>query len=512
MQEASPVTRVTQPSTKMVTPILAPLSIVSKAMPSGMALRSNSFFSRFNSDKRGSTAIIFALMVAPIMMMTGIAVDFSRMVTVKARMQTALDAAALAGARAAQTTSTNVTVVAQNAASTYFNAIAMPFVTTKTLSNVSTDLTQTVFTWTATSWVKTPFMTIGGFVKPQAADSGAPAGCTSSYWICQKIVTKASTTLQAGGINIETSFMLDITGSMAGQKIADLKSAANDAIDILVWPDQSKYTSRVAITPFAQDVRLPTAAAFLKATGTAAANLTGTGTYNNQSFHKYANQLCVAERAGVNKYTDAAPNAANGFVMSPWSWDGWGTECDVPTGAVATPLTTDKTQLHNLITALTPSGGTAGHLGTAWAWYMLSPNWNTLWAPVNQAAAYDTAYNVNTKVGDPKLQKLKKVAILMTDGDYNQEYASSGKMTYFGGSPANGTSSVQATALCTSMKAQGIEVYTVAFGDGLSSTAQTLLTNCATDTSHFYNAVTGDALRAAFRDIALKISTLRITQ
>ena len=131
----------------------------------------------------------------------------------------------------------------------------------------------------------------------------------------------------------------------------------------------------------------------------------------------------------------------------------------------------------------------------------------------NQAAAYDTAYNINTKVGDPKAIVLKKIAILMTDGDYNQEYNSAGTMTYFGGSPVNDTSANQATALCTAMKAKGIEVYTVAFsaGGGLSSSAQTLLTNCATDTSHFYNASTGSALQSAFRDIALKISSLRIT-
>ena len=281
-----------------------------------------------------------------------------------------------------------------------------------------------------------------------------------------------------------------------------------------MWPDQSKYTSRVAITPFAQDVRLPSAAVFQGATGGAPVTVQVPGSYQGYAFHKYATEYCVAERKGVNKYTDAGPSAGNGNLMSAVLWDAWGNTCDVPAGAIATPLTTDKTSLHTLINNLQPSGGTAGHLGTAWAWYMLSPNWNTLWSTQNQAAPYDTAYNVNTKVGDPKLVKLKKVAILMTDGDYNQEYDTNGKMTYFGGAPANDTSSNQATALCTAMKAKGIEVYTVAFsaGGGLSSGAQTLLTNCATDGSHFYNAATGDALRAAFRDIALKISTLRITQ
>lgn len=508
--------RVLQPSIKMVTPALAPPTyndVPGYGIPT--PAQSRSVLARFSDDKRGSTAIMFALLIAPVMMLTGMAVDFSRMVTVKARMQTAIDAAALAGARAAQMSSTNVASLAQTAASTYYNAIPMPFAASKALSNVSTDSTQTTFTWTATSYVQTPFLSIAAMIKSRPADSGAPAGCSASGWVCQKVTTSATTTIAAGGsntgYNIETSFMLDITGSMAGQKITDLKSAAADAVDILVWADQSKYSSKIAITPFAQDVRLPTAAAFQAATGSAAAN--ASKTYSQYSFQKYATQYCVAERPGNQKYTDAAPSAANGYLLQAWLYNGWGASCDVPAGAVATPLTTDKTVLHNLINNLQPSGGTSGHLGTAWAWYMLSPNWNSLWPSANAAGTYDTAYNINTKTGDPKAIKLKKIAILMTDGDYNQEYTAGGTMTYFGGNPVNDTSSNQATALCSAMKDKGIEVYTVAFsaGGGLSSSAQTLLTNCATDTSHFYNASTGDALRAAFRDIALKISTLRIT-
>ena len=54
-----------------------------------------------------------------------------------------------------------------------------------------------------------------------------------------------------------------------------------------------------------------------------------------------------------------------------------------------------------------------------------------------------------------------------------------------------------------------IEVFTIGFQ--VSSASKTFLQDCATDTSHFYDATTGDALRAAFRDIALKISTLRLS-
>ena len=50
--------------------------------------------------------------------------------------------------------------------------------------------------------------------------------------------------------------MLDVTGSMDGDKIVDLQAAAKDLIDIVVWGDQSKYTSRVALAPFAPAVNV----------------------------------------------------------------------------------------------------------------------------------------------------------------------------------------------------------------------------------------------------------------
>ena len=52
-------------------------------------------------------------------------------------------------------------------------------------------------------------------------------------------------------------------------------------------------------------------------------------------------------------------------------------------------------------------------------------------------------------------------------------------------------------------------MFTVGFQT--SDAAKTFLKSCATDAQHYYDADTGDALKAAFRDIALKISTLRLT-
>jgi hypothetical protein len=153
---------------------------------------------------------------------------------------------------------------------------------------------------------------------------------------------------------------------------------------------------------------------------------------------------------------------------------------------------------------LETAGSTAGHLGTAWAWYLLSPNWSSLWPSANAPAAYGA-------------DKLKKIAILMTDGEYNTQYTSKGISDGSSSltscpNAANGVcSSAQAVSLCTAMKAKGIEVYTVGF-ELDNQTAVNTLSSCATDANHFYNSSTGDALKAAFTDIALKISTLYLSQ
>ena len=95
-------------------------------------------------------------------------------------------------------------------------------------------------------------------------------------------------------------------------------------------------------------------------------------------------------------------------------------------------------------------GATAGHLGTAWAWYLLSPNWASLFDKDNQPAAYD---DLKRTIGKAKTPLLRKIAVLMTDGEYNTQYSST-------------DSNTQARAICDEMKKTGIEVFTVGFEIG----------------------------------------------
>jgi hypothetical protein len=168
------------------------------------------------------------------------------------------------------------------------------------------------------------------------------------------------------------------------------------------------------------------------------------------------------------------------------------------------PLTSDKSSLLAKVDKLSAAGGTAGHLGTAWVWYALSPNWSSIWPFASAPAAYGSA-------------DLQKIAILMTDGEYNTQYDSNGVGVDYNAYPscpdaANGCSTAQTRALCSAMKAKGIVVYTIGFQLGGNQTAIDTLNQCATEAGKVYTADDGDQLKQAFRDIAIKLTSLYLSK
>ncbi len=84
---------------------------------------------RLRQDDRGSLPVIVAVMMVPLMGIVGGAVDFGHAVAERTRLNTALDAAALVAARAAQDadaagkSDTDVRLAAEKAGADYFNAM-----------------------------------------------------------------------------------------------------------------------------------------------------------------------------------------------------------------------------------------------------------------------------------------------------------------------------------------------------------------------------------------------------
>jgi hypothetical protein len=161
------------------------------------------------------------------------------------------------------------------------------------------------------------------------------------------------------------------------------------------------------------------------------------------------------------------------------------------------PLSKDVLALKHALNGFAPSGGTAGHIGLAWGWYLLSPQWAGLYP----AASIPKPYT------DPKAIK---AVLLMTDGMFNT--------SYFNGA-INTTSPTQALALCDGMKAAGIKIYTVGLELALNgppddANARALLGACASPDgsggTEFYDVANGANLGDAFTKIAGKLSHLRL--
>ena len=507
---------------------------------------------RLRRNQSGNVAMLFSLLLIPLVALIGLAVDFGRVYSVTSHTQAALDAAALAAGRAAQLNSANAVTAASAAATAYFNQ-AKPQDVVSSALQFSPNSSNTAFTVTATSWVKTPFLSVLHSVAQKNATAGAPAGCQSSGFGCVVVTSTATSALcpsaactgSNGGTNIEVSLMLDVTGSMCSPctKIQAVQSAAKDLIDIVVSTNQSTYYSRVALAPFAEAVNVGTTLAPL-VRGTVTSNtsstpqtfttttvLNDTTNQPTKQWIKYSkassgsntwviSDRCVTERIGAQAYTDAAPVGTSTYVGKGFFGTNTTTSCPIGNYTDAEvnsiqPLSSDITMLKRRIDKLVTGGSTAGHLGTAWAWYLLSPNWNTALSTAFPAAYAAAPYSDLTAKNSNGAPKLRKIALLMTDGDYNINYCKGVEALNSSQTPEikcnseNGISQSQAATMCTAIKNASIEVYTVGFE--VSSAAKTFLTNCATDASHYYDATSEVALQAAFRDIALKIATLRLT-
>lgn len=513
---------------------------------------------RLGRETSGNVAMIFALVAIPLIGAIGLAIDMGRVYHVAMQTQGALDSAALAAGRVAQVEKTDMLSKASNAASAYFDQTKPADVIESKIAFAPNSL-NTEFTVTATSWVKTPFLSVLDLFGHRAAQSDAPPSCASSF-ACTKVVSTATAQicLNCNGtdpIPVEIALMLDVTGSMAGSRIDDLKLASKDMIDIVYQDPRAKDFIRTALVPFAPAINV--GPYFTQITGKSdredndgsstknihypvipcrplgillsiCTNSTGQKTYNKvDHIAKYA--PCVVERERwdttllkLGQYSDMAPSGAG--LLDPLlpnsnlpTWNEavnkndpsdskqMSTTCD-PSNVIV-PLTNDTTALKDAINNLKTNGSTAGQLGTAFTWYMLSPNWSKVWPSGSEPGAYG-----------PR-SKRRKIAILMTDGEYNTRLAKQ----YSDGSSEAKKAMADALDLCTKMKAgydvtsetnytggPAIEIYTVGFKVNAASKAN--LSACATnDGEHYYDASTGDALRQAFRDIALKISKLRLT-
>lgn len=424
---------------------------------------------RLARDQRGAIALILAVSLIPLVIATGIAIDVTRIYLVKQRLGQASDAAGLALA-AASDGSENLQTVLE----TFFTA-NYPASKLGTPATPSYSIAGSQITVTAQASVETTFMQIAGIDSVSVA-------ATSQI------------TYQSEGL--EVVLVVDNTGSMSGSKLSSLQTAAEDLVDILFGDEQTASNVKIGIVPF-------TALVNIGSTMTAYTDDPDDYNWGSDSW-----EGCVEARTYPADVEDSDTTSGGTWTVFHWpddsynDWSDWwwdsGPNLYCP--AAVTPLTSDKTTLTNAIDAMVASGPTHVNVGAIWGWRLISPE-----EPFDEGVAYGTS-------------GWSKAIILMTDGE-STAYSFVKSAYRFPNDEVLGTSSISSmvsilddrlSETCTNIKDTEITLYTITF-DVSSSSLQTLMENCATDSDKYYDSPSEDELERTFRAIAAELKKIHLS-
>lgn len=488
--------------------------------------------------------------------MVGLAVDYPRWERARQTHAQVIDSALLAGARRLQADHRDAEGALAVADRTYKAVVA---------DRMDTKDNSVAFT-----------LADGGDAVTFEGDAFIPSVFLQMVGISKLSVTTPAkavfgqSSINNGG-NLELVAMLDVTGSMCddrdgpcttGAKISGLKAAMSDLASIVLGSNSSGYSARIALVPFARQVRLapdgtltplmqtltnmpPNWSGWYEectsktTSGTTSENSGSTClTWTTYQATNWKLKPCVTER--YNETTDTLDTTDELPSSNNWHnlYDGnrepsWEDSTDMPlssqTGLSSAdpshqynykdngscnaikpgndilPLTSDLAAVKSRVDAMQAYGATSGALGTAWAYYLISPKWRNIWTGSSEPGDYADIKTIQPS-GAPLL---RKVAVLMTDGGYNAAHGDKNEDQQ--------TVSDAAVAICNNMKANGIEIYTVGFAfSELTGDERTIAENtmkaCATDTGQTYLIETVDQLKLAFKDIGVKQVPLHLSQ
>ena len=422
--------------------------------------------SRFLRNCDAGVAPMLALAALPLFGFAGAAIDFSRAASARTSMLAALDAAALMLSKDAQgLTGAQL----EQKSSEYFNTqFDRPEVNNVQVSHEFNSPQQGSFSLKliASGSVKTLFTKLLGH---------------------SEIAFSTSSEVLWGIKRLNLALVLDNTGSMASSnKMTNLKSAAHSLLTTLQNAAKQPDDIKVTIVPFATDVNVGTGyvnAPWIDWTEWDAAN----GTCSNTSYKSKAS--CE----NIGKIWTPKPHSQwNGCV---WDRDQNNDVTNTPTvaGAPATlfrahqatncpapilPLSNDWATLHSRIDAMTPTGNTNVTIGLAWGFQLLSPV-----EPFN---------------APPAEPDLDKVIVMLTDGLNTQNRWTSSESSI----------DSRTKKACDNVKAANIRLYTVRVIDG----DLTLLKNCATNTTMYFDVQQASQLNSVFSSIAQNLANLRIAK
>jgi Flp pilus assembly protein TadG len=443
---------------------------------SGKRIRRFITILRFGQNRSGSVAIIFGLTVFVLGGLVALSLDYGRALTMRAKLQAAVDAAALA----ADPTGNATLAQATDSVTATFNANMVSGFLSASVTLAPPVVIANGYRVSAIANVPTSFGRLLGFnVIPVGAQAEA---------------VHANNT-------VEIALVLDNTYSMNGAKLDALKVSAKNLVNTISGAS-TPGSVKFSLVPFTAYVNV-------------GMQYRGASWMSVPADYSVANGWCTTVCNGPTQtqsgtcYSDGVPYtctwdqcmgaSTQQCSTAYYAWSGCaGSRTPAPDVTVtasmgsAIPgllntwcsspvvrLTTDPNAVTTQIDAMWASGETYIPAGLIWGWRTLDPN-----SPFGDGAPY----NNNPPV--------KKIMILMTDG-YNTKSQTG---TNHEGSDSAAADAVTAR-LCTAIKNASIELYTIDF-EVSSSTAKAAMLACATDGSHYFDAQDTASLDAAFNKIA----------
>jgi Flp pilus assembly protein TadG len=478
-------------------------------------------FRRFQRNENGVISVIFGLALIPVMGLTSVAVDYSRVSAMRSRVAAAADAAALATVKATGAFEQRKRV-GEGALRGNLPLNDPDLEYTTSISQVIEDNVETGAKVVVSGRLKTSMMGIIG-IRDIAFSVFAEAANNS------KEVA-------------DIVFVLDTTDSMQGSRLATLKSSTTALLTDFESLRGSPDKIRVSVVPFAQyvnigmsrrrenwlDVRddyqtpvvetcsdvletrrincrmvtIPAVPADPNRTcmvdGVARScpraatperrveqcdSVRGPRIVrqcNRSGGHWYRWSGCVGSRNAPNNTIDG-----NYGVRIPGLLN---TSC----GSEVLDWTTNLASARSMINGLTTAGETYLPSGLIWGWRMLSPQ-----VPFAGRTGTDAL-------------RVKRYMILVTDGQNTKSLTAPSH-------DGNNTADANATTLtiCRNMAADtrsAIKMYTIAF-EVNNQTVKSLLQQCsALNNGEFYDASNGAELLTALKDIGGRVNTLRLTR
>ena len=475
------------------------------------SLSIRAMLARLRHDIAGQVALTFGLAFIPILLAIGCGVDISRAVVVKMRLGEALDAAGLAVAGTAGLTDAQMTEMAQKYFYANYPGDELGTVTSLSVAKVGDG--GGAIKVTGTAKVSTAFMQLAGI----------------GY---VNIATEAEVLREAQ--SLDAVLVLDTTASMGGNKLATLKTAAADMVKkLLVSP-----SVKIGIVPFARYVHIgmqnrsisgvsvPADSTTCTTVNSNVTTCTGSEQYQS-TCSKQVNpraSTCMVDGSpqpctvydtisypctktrGTNCTTKTVPKQQctqqkwNGCVGSRKpplnaSDESFSTMLpglmNISCGRPLVQLTNQQVTLLASIASFVASENTYIPAGLSVGWHVLTPR-----IPFVEATPTDA---------DPAP---RRALVLMTDGANTVSLTSTGPLHNGSSRPAADTLTKQ---LCANIKADGIEVYTVAF-EITDVATKDMIRECASSPANYFDASDSTKLLGAFEEIAMALSNLRLSR